>query len=98
MLGKGKEYFGFANNPLQINAPAVWLPYTVLDRLMMELDANSSDSTYKTVSYVFLFSCLFADNYILSYLQLLDDMKDKLNAYFQTAERVSRSFVELSMS
>lgn len=52
-MGKGKEYFGYANNPLQINAPPVCLPYTVLDRLIMELEANSKDSTYKTVSQIF---------------------------------------------
>ncbi|KZS06139.1 Nuclear pore complex protein Nup160 [Daphnia magna] len=77
MLGKGKEYFGFTSNPLQINAPAVWLPYTVIDRLIMELEANSNDSNYK---------------------MLLNDMKDKLETYFHTAERVSRSILELSVS
>lgn len=50
MQGKGKEYFGFASNPLQISAPAVWLPYTVIDRLIMELKANSNDSSYKMVN------------------------------------------------
>lgn len=50
VLGKGKEYFGFANNPLHPSAPPVWLPYTVLDRLMLELEANSNDSTYRSVS------------------------------------------------
>jgi hypothetical protein len=54
MLGKGKEYFGFDNNPLQINAPPVWMPYTVFDRLIMELEANCNDSTYKSVN-----ACLF---------------------------------------
>lgn len=49
ILGNGKEYFGFASNPLQLNSPPVWLPYTVLDRLMMELDVNANDSTYKAV-------------------------------------------------
>lgn len=59
MLGKGKEYFGFTSNPLQINAPAVWLPYTVIDRLIMELEANSNDSNYKMVNIPSLTSSFF---------------------------------------
>jgi hypothetical protein len=55
MLGNGKKYFGFDSNPLQINAPPVWMPYTVFDRLIMELEANSNDSTYKSVNTCFLY-------------------------------------------
>lgn len=73
MLGKGKEYFGFASNPLQMNAPAVWLPYTVLDRLMMELDANSNDSTYRTVSLRHTHDPGFLQRFQLLFCQRLID-------------------------
>ena len=50
VLGKGKECFGFTTDPLEIKASPVWLPYNVLDRLLLELDNNSNDSTYGNVS------------------------------------------------
>lgn len=50
VVGKGKEYFGFPSNPLQSNSPPVWLPYNVLDRLLLELDAHSNDPAYRNVS------------------------------------------------
>ena len=55
ILGKGKEYFGFDSNTLQINAPPVWMPYTVFDRLIMELEANSNDSTYISVNAYYFY-------------------------------------------
>ena len=48
MVGKGKACYGLTN-PLQLNSPPVWLPYTVIDRLVMELKNNAQDSTYQKV-------------------------------------------------
>ena len=107
VLGKGKEYFGFTSDPLQINAPPVWLPYTVLDRLILELEANSNDPTYKTVrNKILFFDCLLTiitNSEHLTYssfffFKLLKEIRSKLDVYFTTAENVSRSFVELAMS
>jgi len=46
MVGKGKACYGLTN-PLQLNSPPVWLPYTVIDRLIMELEINAQDTTYQ---------------------------------------------------
>lgn len=50
MMGKGREYFGYTTTPLQIGAPPVWLPYTAIDRLGMELKAHSEQKVYAKVS------------------------------------------------
>ena len=50
VLGKGKEYFGFSN-PSEVNAPPIWLPYNVLDRLLLELNAHSEDPLYRKVKF-----------------------------------------------
>ena len=58
VLGKGKEYFGFSN-PSEVNAPPIWLPYNVLDRLLLELNAHSEDPLYgkvKIKNYLFPFN------------------------------------------
>ena len=50
MLGKGKECFGPSSKPLDVGSP-VWLPYTVFDRLLLELDAHANtDDSYRRVS------------------------------------------------
>ena len=49
MTGKGREYFGYTTTPLQEGAPPVWLPYTAIDRLVMELTAQS-DQVYAEVT------------------------------------------------
>lgn len=38
------------------------------------------------------------DACLLDHLQLLEDLKEKMQSYFQLAERVSRSYVELALS
>lgn len=47
VLGQGKKCYATA--PLQVDSPAVWLPYSVLDRLHLELDANRQNPIYDTV-------------------------------------------------
>jgi nuclear pore complex protein Nup160 len=50
MLGQGKEYFGLPSKPLEVGSP-VWLPYTVLDRLLLELEAHTNaDDSYLRVN------------------------------------------------
>lgn len=51
MLGKGREYFGYATTPLQTGAPPVWMPYTAIDRLVMELQTHSELKIYAKVSH-----------------------------------------------
>ncbi|XP_040564442.1 nuclear pore complex protein Nup160 [Lepeophtheirus salmonis] len=46
VLGKGKEYFGI-ESMLEANSAPVWLPYTALDHLLLELREHSSDEVYK---------------------------------------------------
>ena len=59
MLGRGKEYFGLPKDPLQSGSP-VWLPYTVLDRLLLELDAHANaDDVYLKVSSTTFFVFFF---------------------------------------
>jgi nuclear pore complex protein Nup160 len=44
VLGKGKEYFGL-KNAVHANQPAVWLPYTVLEQLIVALERMPTGST-----------------------------------------------------
>lgn len=75
VLGQGKKCYATA--PLQVDSPAVWLPYSVLDRLHLELDANRQNPIYDT---------------------LLQDLRRKMQTYFELAERVSRTVVRSAMA
>ena len=49
VLGSGKEYFGM-DSALNANAAPVWLPYTTIEQLIMELEYNSHDPIYHKVT------------------------------------------------
>ena len=96
MVGKGKACYGLTN-PLQLNSPPVWLPYTVIDRLIMELEINAQDTTYQKVTDIhFVTLCGLSFIGFLFLFQLLDDVQKRMETYFSLAERVSRSTIELS--
>ena len=56
VLGRGTEEFGLPN-AIHVSAPQVWVPYTALDHLKLELADLKQDPLYDKVSY-FYFSFL----------------------------------------
>lgn len=49
VCGKGKEYFGLKTF-LHTGAPAVWLPYTAIDQLLLALRDVRTEPHYTEVS------------------------------------------------
>ena len=50
VLGTGKEYFGLSSS-LNANAPPVWLPYTLLDQLLLELKDTARNKASGRTTY-----------------------------------------------
>lgn len=82
-MGTGKEYFGL-DSSLNANAPPVWMPYTLLDQLLVELKDTAGgrrghgDGREEQV-----------------YQKLHAQLSDTLEHYLETVARTSKDKADL---